>query len=111
MATPLPAPTPRALYQLLNLSPLDIPRCDIARMNLLCAIGLPGAENLNVERYLKQLDDWAAAIEEIIEQHHYQFDEHPEEFEHSEPWASPRMVGAPTGLGQAGLERFGASIA
>jgi len=40
--------TPHTLAELLALSPADLVHCDIARMNLLCAESLPGAENLNV---------------------------------------------------------------
>lgn len=34
--------------------------CDIAELNLLAAKGLPGAENIDVEKTLKTLDQWAA---------------------------------------------------
>ena len=40
--------TPANLAQLLALPPEQLEKIDIARMNLLCAEGLPGAENLNL---------------------------------------------------------------
>src|ERR1035437_9502118 len=40
---------PETLNGLLALSPAELEHCDIARMNLLCAEALPGAEILNVE--------------------------------------------------------------
>jgi len=54
---------PETFKQLLGLSPAELERCDIARMNLLCAEGLPGAENLNVEEDLAALDQWAQHIQ------------------------------------------------
>jgi len=52
-------------------------------MNLLCAEGLPGAENLNVQDCLKNLDDWAAQVKEETQRHEYHFNEHPEQFRNS----------------------------
>src|SRR5271167_1890296 len=40
---------PETLKELLALSPAELEHCDIARMNLLCAEGLPGAGRLNVD--------------------------------------------------------------
>ncbi len=40
-------PTPTSYYDLLAMSPDELAKVDIALMNLLCAKGLPGAENLD----------------------------------------------------------------
>src|SRR5580658_10246696 len=45
-----------ALPKLFNSAPREIESYDIAEMNLICALGLPGAEHLNIEALLKLLD-------------------------------------------------------
>lgn len=51
--------SPKTYAELIALSPERIEQVDIALMNLLCAEGLPGAENLNIEDCLAVLDKWA----------------------------------------------------
>ena len=53
---------PRDLSELLSLPQADLGRVDIARMNLLCAKGLPGAEGLDLDRCLATLDQWTESI-------------------------------------------------
>lgn len=64
---------PATLKELLALSPAQLENCDIARMNLLCAEGLPGAENLKVNDCLATLDEWAQQIKSETDRnfHHY----------------------------------------
>jgi len=46
-------------YEELLAWPIDkLDKVDIARMNLICATGLPGAENLDVEKALQTIDAW-----------------------------------------------------
>ena len=60
------------LKELLALSPSELEYCDIARMNLLCAEGLPGAENLNIDESLALLDQWALHVKtETARNFHY----------------------------------------
>jgi len=44
---------PQTLEELLAISEDDLDKVDVARMNLLCATGLPNIRKLNVEQYLK----------------------------------------------------------
>ena len=82
---------PQTLDELLRLSAEELGRCEIARMNLLCATGLPGAENLDVDQDLIQLDAWAERIFVMTESHLDAFHRNPALFENSEPlW---RMLG------------------
>jgi hypothetical protein len=74
---------PQTLKELLALPPADLDECDIGLMNLLCAEGLPGAENLNVQDCLKKLDDLAATVKFETDRHYYRFREHPEQFRNS----------------------------
>jgi hypothetical protein len=62
-------------------------------MNLLCAEGLPGAEDLNVQDCLKNLDDCAAQVKEETQRHEYRFNEHPEQFRNSIGYYHMMMLG------------------
>src|SRR5580698_5876335 len=53
---------PQNLAELLDLKPEQIERVDIARIDLLCAEGLRGSENLNVQSSLDRLDAWALHV-------------------------------------------------
>ena len=82
---------PQTLDELLRLSAEELARCEIARMNLLCATGLPGAENLDVEESLDRLDSWAGQVLAMTESPLDGFHRSPSLFENSEPlW---RMLG------------------
>ncbi len=59
---------------------------DIAEINLLAAKGLPGAENLDVDRSLKTLDLWAAWVWHETDRHLYKYREAPEEYNSSEAY-------------------------
>lgn len=70
-SAPTARPTPASYYDLLAMSPDELAKVDIALMNLLCAKGLPGAENLDVPTVLKQIDEWAAKVKFETERHLY----------------------------------------
>lgn len=57
---------------------------DIAEINLLATRGLPGAKNLDVDKTLKTLDQWAAWIKRETDRNFYKFQKAPEEYGHSE---------------------------
>jgi hypothetical protein len=99
-ASPPPTPTrivskamharqARQLEDLLAMPPEQLAKVDIARMNLLCAAGLPGAENLDVAGCLGILDRWAARVKHETERHLYRltdprYKEHAEHYKNSE---------------------------
>ena len=56
---------PRLFAELIELSEQELEFVDIARMNLLCAKGLPGSEELDVEQYMETLDMWAGHVMEM----------------------------------------------
>lgn len=61
----------------------EIARCDVGRLNLICAQGLPGAyDDLNLE--LQTLDRWSDAVRKMTNLHMHRFREHPEKFQSSE---------------------------
>ena len=54
--------TPQTFEELIQLSDEEIENFDIGRMNLLCAKGLPGSEDLDIEACIQKLDQWAQHI-------------------------------------------------
>jgi hypothetical protein len=77
---------PKSLAELLALSLEQLAAVDIARANLLCAEGLPGAEGLNVEVSIRILNSWAKQTELILERSYTRFQENPAEYMNSEPY-------------------------
>ncbi|MBN2580839.1 MAG: hypothetical protein JXB10_17770, partial [Pirellulales bacterium] len=77
---------PKSLRELLAISPDQLGRVDIARANLLCAEGLPGAEDVNVNRYLSILYLWAKRIEVLTGKHLDGFHRNPDQYENSEAY-------------------------
>jgi hypothetical protein len=84
--------TPRTLDELLALPPSELNDIDIALMNLLCADGLPGAENLNVEQYLATLDQWAQHANREIARNYHHFRKAPAFYYHSEAFYKMLML-------------------
>jgi hypothetical protein len=83
---------PRTLAELLALKPADLERVDVARRNLLCAEGLPGAESLNVDASLAALGQWADHAKREINRHLYRFRANPAEFDRSEGYFRMLMM-------------------
>lgn len=75
---------PESLDELLALEPDELAKVDIARMNLLAAEGLPGAENLDVEASLAKLDQWTERVHAVTQTSLPDFHSRPEDFENSE---------------------------
>jgi len=65
---------------------------DIAEINLLVAEGLPGAENLDIERTLKTLDLWAAWVKHETDRHLYRFKQNPDDYSDSEAYFRVLML-------------------
>lgn len=76
--------SPQTLDALLRLPPAELNRCDIALMDLLCAQGLPGTENLNISGCLANLDQWANHVQSETERNLHQFREKPGDYYNSE---------------------------
>jgi len=84
---------PQNLNELLSLSPTELEHCDIARMNLLCAEGLSGAENLNVDESLTTLNQWAQHIKSEVDRNFHHFSEDPAYFYNSTNFYKMAMMG------------------
>jgi hypothetical protein len=59
---------------------------DIAALNLHCALGLPGSENVDIPACLRTLDDWAATIAHGTRRMMPKFSANPEEYNGSESY-------------------------
>ncbi len=57
-----PARQAASLDDLLKMTPEQLAKLDLAEMNLLCATGLPGAEDLHIDQCLTRLDEWAQRV-------------------------------------------------
>ena len=80
------------LASLIEVSPDKLEKLDIARMNLLCAEGLPGAEQLDITNLLAAVDQMAARVKSETERHLYRFQKNPSEFESSEGFFRMTML-------------------
>jgi len=58
---------------------------DIAEWNLMIAVGLPGAKNLDLSGLLAKVDDWATQVRKETERLYFRFLMNPAEFENSQP--------------------------
>lgn len=80
------APTfqqPKTFAELLALPPRQLEQVDVALINLLCAEGLRGSEDLDVDYFTRTLNGWAAHVESETKRNQHLFDEHPEKFKNS----------------------------
>ena len=79
---------PRSLHELLALPVERLASVDIARMNLLCAAGLPGAEGLDIQKSLDTLDKWAGRVRSETDRHLYRVTDpgFAAHYRHSEPY-------------------------
>ena len=75
----------RSLNHLLALSGKQLENVDIGLMNLLCAEGLKGAENLDIDKCMATLDEWAKVIKHETEIRISQFQNHRDYYKNSEP--------------------------
>lgn len=81
-----------SLGELAMMSEKELAKQDIALMNLRCAEGLPGSKNLDIEKCLETLDQWAARVKHETARHLYKYRESPEEFENSEAFYRMMML-------------------
>lgn len=87
---------PMSLRELLSLSAAQLAADDIGRANLLCAEGLPDAEDLDVSRYLAVINLWAKRIQALTNKHFAVFRGNPGKYDNSEGFW--RMLGLTTTL-------------
>jgi hypothetical protein len=84
--------SPRTLAELVTLKPDELEGTDIALMNVLCAEGLPGAENLNADECLATLDQWAQHVKSETDRNFHRFREDPAYYYNSEAFYKMQMM-------------------
>jgi hypothetical protein len=82
----------RTSGQLVALRSEELEGTDIALMNLLCAEGLPGAENLSVDECLATLHQWAQHAKRETDRNYHHFLEDPAYHHHSEAFYKMLML-------------------
>ena len=85
---------PQTLDELLDLPGDQLHRVDIARMNLLCASGLPGSRGLDIEHALATLDEWVKRVAFETDRHLYRVTDprYAEHYGHSEAKLRAEML-------------------
>jgi len=71
---------PKTLAALLQVPADQLQNVEIARMNLLCAEGLVGSEQMDVEKDLAVIDQWATQADEDLRRFTPLYHAHPEKF-------------------------------
>jgi hypothetical protein len=66
-----------------TLTDQQLGACDIGLMNLKAAIGLPGAENLNLDACVRKLNAWAGQVQIYTEENWHRFQRSPEDYDFS----------------------------
>jgi hypothetical protein len=70
------------MQDLLTLSDAELAQLDIAEVNLLCAKGLPGTEDIDIPEFLCTLDRWAEKIRDATQRCPW-FQNNPEKYDGS----------------------------
>lgn len=76
----------------LEMSVDELATIDIAKMNLLCAKGLPGSEYFDIEAGLKVIAEWTDAVARETRRNWHRFQERPEDYENSEAFYRMGML-------------------
>jgi hypothetical protein len=84
----------KSFAELISLPLEQIDGVDIAAMNLLCAEGLPGAQEIDIDRCLAKLDEWAVRVQSETQRHLYRVTDSrfAEHYHHSENYYRAEML-------------------
>ncbi len=74
---------PNDYAKLITLSDKDLQEVDIALMNLLCAKGLPGTKNLDINGSIATLDQWAELVKQNEQKYSSQYFKNSERYDNS----------------------------
>jgi len=83
---------PDLFHELVSLDPDKLDNVSLGRMNLLAAKGLPGSENLDIQRCLATLDRWAERVKSETARHLYKFQQNPGNYRNSEAYFRMLML-------------------
>jgi len=82
-----------SLQQLVRLSNAELDRIDIAVKNLACAMGLPGAENIDPDAHLRTIAEWKERVAWKTCKEWRQFQKRPWDFYRSRNYLFGRNCG------------------
>jgi len=78
--------------ELVETRPAEFGRMDMGLLNLVCAPGLPGSENLDIHKCLDRLDSLTVLARASVERNRHRFRSDPD-YNHSEPmWRMSLLV-------------------
>lgn len=77
------APGPSSLDRLLSLDDQTLETMDPLEVDLAVARSIPGGETMDVARYQRILDEWAAQIKAETDRYLYKFQQSPAEYKNS----------------------------
>jgi hypothetical protein len=101
--------TPESLNELLEVPADLLTNVDVARMNLLCSVGLPGVPYLDVTLGCRIFDEWAQYIRQVTESQRHLLTDHGDVIEHSEPlwrlYCLGKVLGDQLGITYCEVER------
>ena len=64
----------------LGLTSRPLVRYDVAEWHLACAVGLPGSEDLDIDRSLARIDEYARTVSELTRRNRRKLEESPEDY-------------------------------
>lgn len=70
----------------LGLARRPLRQYDVAEWHLVCAVGLPGSEELDIDRSLGRIDEYTRAVVELTRRNYWRFSESPESYRNSEAY-------------------------
>ena len=82
----------RSFDFLLHLSDAEFEKLDIVELNLAIAREIPACRGLDVARYCKTVDEWAAWVKQEIDRHWYRFQDNPAEYKNSRAYFCALMM-------------------
>ena len=80
------------LDKLIGMKQEEMSLVDVATMNLVCATGLPGSENLKIDDCLAVLDQWARRVQSETERCFYMYRRDPSRFRNIEGFYRMQML-------------------
>jgi len=81
-----------SLPSILQMNSQQLDDVDIGLRNMLCAQGLPGSEQMNVDACMKKLDSMALRAKVETDRNFHRFFENPAEFHHSQGYFRMLML-------------------
>ncbi|OQA87104.1 MAG: hypothetical protein BWY31_00980 [Lentisphaerae bacterium ADurb.Bin242] len=79
-------------HEVLRLKPLYPSPQETVRLNLWCAAGLPGSENIDIDGITRTLEQWAVHVKRETDRHLYKYVQNPRDYYYSEAYFRMLML-------------------